>query len=111
MRHVVRLKRIMSCTVKDFEPAHASQADLGLNRLLLVSSLQVKSRLNDDLRHFDIISHITAAGHIIHVFLGFHEYQATVVKCLPQGHSHEKPSGCSKARTWHLRITSPKLYH
>ena len=35
-------------------------------------------------------SHSTATVHIIHVFPWFHQYYAGALKCLAQGHSHEK---------------------
>ena len=38
-------------------------------------------------QHF---SHITATAHIIHVFPGFHKYQAGALKCLVQGLSQGK---------------------
>ena len=57
---------------------------------------QVKTRacLGKDQQYF---SHITATAHIIHVFSGFHQYLAGALKCLAQGHSHEKPRGSNAA--------------
>ena len=39
-----------------------------------------------------------ATVYIIHVFPGFHYYKAGALKCLAQGHSHEKPRGSSAAQ-------------
>ena len=36
------------------------------------------------------MSHITATAHIIHVLLGFTSTRLGALKCLAQGHSHEK---------------------
>ena len=48
-------------------------------------------RLNGDLRCFQqYFSHITATVHMVHVFPGFHQYQAGALKCFAQGHSNEK---------------------
>ena len=56
--------------------------------------------LNGVLRHFQqYFSHITATAHIIHVFLGFHQYYAGALKSFAQGHTYEKPRGSSAART------------
>ena len=58
-------------------------------------------------------SHIKATVHVIHVFLWFHKYMyyAGALKCLAQGHSHEKkPRGSSVAQTrgvWHSIV---KIY-
>ena len=43
-------------------------------------------------------SHITATVQIIHVFPWFHQYKPGALKCLAQGHSHEK--------TWRLQYGS-----
>ena len=46
---------------------------------------------------------VTAAAHIIHIHVivisGFHQNMAWVLKCLAQGHSHEKSRGSKAART------------
>ena len=56
-------------------------------------------------------SHITATVHIIHVFPGFHQYWAGILKSLAQGHSNEKPRGSRAARNQDPWITSQTLYH
>ena len=51
-------------------------------------------------------SHVTATAHIIHVYPEFHKYQVRALKCLAQGHSHEKPTGSNVAQTQDPMIKS-----
>ena len=37
------------------------------------------------------LSYITATAYTIHVILGFHKDKGRALKCLTQGHSHERP--------------------
>ena len=56
-------------------------------------------------------SHITATVHVIDVFPGNHYFYTGTLKCLAQGHSHEKPRGSSADRTEDSWITSQTIYH
>ena len=68
--------------------------------------------LNDVLCHFQqYFSHITVTAHIVHVFPGFNQYKAGALKCLAQGHFHEKSRESSGARTQNPKNTSQTLYH
>ena len=42
-----------------------------------------------------------------HVFFGLHQYKAVALKCLAQGHTHEKPRLSSEVRTQHF-TTKPR---
>ena len=44
-------------------------------------------------------------------FIGFHQYKARALKCLAQGHSHEKPSGPKHGSDPVPQVTSPTLYY
>ena len=68
--------------------------------------------MNGVLRRFQqYFSHITATAHIIHVFPGFHQYQAGHWSVLPKYTSAKKPRGSSAAPTQDPLITSQTLYY
>ena len=58
---------------------------------------------------FNCICHITATEKIINVFPPSHQYEAGALKCLDQGHFHEKKlDDPVHLDTW---VTSQTLYH
>ena len=68
--------------------------------------------LNGVLRRFQqYFSHITATVHIIHVFPGFHQYQAWPWSVLPKDIPTKKPRRSSAAQTQDPWNTSQTLSH
>ena len=61
-----------------------------IHEIMLKMALKIILSIKHLHRFQQYFSHITATGHIINVFPGFHQHQAGTLKCLAQGHSHEK---------------------